>query len=101
MLASQTARHGAYRAALEWYQALSEALDQDNAERLAEVLGRGALRPGEEPKRFEIAVLLTLLSGIEQRLAQLGEYEVRRDLIVGDRDQVATFRRPSGAEVAV
>ena len=101
VLASQTARHGAYRAALDWYQALSEALDQDNTERLADVLSRGALRPGEEPKRFEIAVLLTLLTGIEQRLARLGEYEVRRDLIVGDRKQVATFLRPSGAEVAI
>jgi hypothetical protein len=100
VLASQSARHGAYRAALDWYQALSEALDQDDTERLADVLGRGALRPGEEPKRFEVAVLLTLLSGIEQRLAQLGEYEIIRDLIVGDREQVATFRC-RGAEVAV
>jgi len=83
-------------------QATVKALSSGDVARLGAkiILGNTyhlALRPGEEPKRFEIAVLLTLLTGIEQRLARLGEYEVRRDLIVGDRKQVATFLRPSGA----
>ena len=36
-------------------------------------LGDGALRPGSEVRRFKIAVLLTLLAGIERRLALLGD----------------------------
>lgn len=99
--AAKNARHFAYRSALEWYEAFVDAMDHEDSERLAAVLSDGALRPGEEPKRFEIAVLLTLLDGIERRLASLGEYVASRDLIAGDREQVATFSRPNGARIEV
>lgn len=99
--AAQNARHPAYRSALQWYAAFTDAMDHDDAERLATVLSEGALRPGDEPKRFEIAVLLTLLAGIEQRFAALGEYQTSRELIAGDRQQMATFTRPNGGRVDV
>jgi len=99
--AAQSARHSAYRYALRWYEAFVDAMDHDDPERLAAVLGEGALRPGDEPKRFEIAVLLSLLEGIERRLSALGDYDVCRDLIAGDRRQVATFTRANGARVDV
>lgn len=99
--AAQNARHPAYQSALRWYTAFADAIDHDESERLAAVLSEGALRPGDEPKRFEIAVLLTLLAGIEQRFAALGVYQTSRDLIAGDRQQVATFTRPNGGRVEV
>jgi hypothetical protein len=99
--AAQSARHPAYQSALRWYAAFTDAIDHDDSERLAKVLSEGALRPGDEPKRFEIAVLLALIAGIEQRLAALGEYETSRDLVSSDRHQVATFTRPNGARVEV
>jgi hypothetical protein len=99
--AAKNARHSAYQAAIAWYEVLVDALDHDEASRLADVLSDGALRPGNEAKRFEIAVLLTLLGGIEQRLAALGEYTVSRDLIASDRQQVATYRRNDGSGIEV
>jgi hypothetical protein len=99
--AAGSARHPAYRSALRWYEALVDALDHDDSERLAAVLCAGALRPGDEAKRFEIAVLLSVLAGIERRLSALGEYAVSRDLIAKDRKQVATFTRPNGASIGV
>jgi hypothetical protein len=99
--AAKNARHSAYQSALAWYEVLVEALDHDDAARLAAVLGDGALRPGSEAKRFEIAVLLTLLGGLEQRLAALGEYTASRDLIASDRQHVATYRRPDDSSITV
>jgi hypothetical protein len=99
--AAQNARHPAYQSALRWYAAFADAIDHDESERLAAVLSEGALRPGNEPKRFEIAVLLTLIAGIEQRLSALGDYETSRHLIAGDRHQVATFTRPNGTSVEI
>lgn len=99
--ATKNARHAALQAALRWYEPLVDALDHDDPQRLAAVLGAGALRPGSDAKRFEIAILLSLLDGIEHRLAGLGEYTVSRDLIASDRRQVATFARPDGSSVEV
>lgn len=99
--AARNARHPAYQAALRWYEPLVDALDHDDAQRLAAVLGDGALRPGTDAKRFEIAVLLSLLDGIERRLAALGDYTASRDLIASDRRQVATFARPDGSSIEV
>jgi hypothetical protein len=95
--AAKNARHPAYQAALAWYEVLVDALDHDDAERLADVLCNGALRPGSDAKRFEIAVLLALLAGIEERLAGLGEFVASRDLIASDRRQVATFVGADGS----
>lgn len=99
--AARSARHSAYQAALAWYQVLVDALDHDDPERLAAILCDGALRPGSEPKRFEVAVLMMLLTGIEGRLAALGEYSITRDLIASGRNQVATFQRPDGSSIEV
>lgn len=99
--ATRHARHPAYRAALRWYEPVVDALDHDDSQRLAAILGDGALRPGSEPKRFEIAVLLTLLAGIERRLALLGDYTASRDLIASDRRQIATFERPDATRIEV
>lgn len=99
--AARNARHPAYRSALRWYEALADALDHDDPERLAKLLSEGGLQPAEEPRRFELAVLLALLDAIDQHLASDPAYEVERTFIAADRQQVATFTRASGTCIDV
>lgn len=91
--AAANARHPAFRSALSWHEALTQALDSDDPERLAKLLSDGALRPMAEAKRFEIAVLLTLLQTLEVRLSPESGWDVSRDIIVSGRQAIATFRR--------
>jgi len=85
---------------LRWFDLLRRALDTDDPERLATVLRDGALRPMDKPKRFEVAVLITLLEAINVRLPESAGWAVERDLIAVGRDSIATFRR-DGAAVTV
>jgi len=99
--AAQNARHPAYRSALHWHEALTDALDHEDPQRLAQLLSEGGLQPGDEPKRFELAVLLTVIESIERHLAASGEYEAARTFIAEGREQVATFTRACGTRIEV
>lgn len=99
--AARNARHPAYASAVRWYERLVAVMDTDDPAQLASVLSEGALQAGEPSKRFEIAVLLSVLGGIEARLSVLGDYAVALDVISRDRQQVATFRRRDGSCIEV
>lgn len=99
--AARNARHSAYRSALVWYEAVADALDHNDPERLATVLSQGALRPVSDAKRFEVAVLLTLLAGVERRLPAQDGWSISRGLIASGRNAIATFQRADGSRVDI
>jgi hypothetical protein len=91
--AARGARHLAYR---------SDALDSHDSANLTRVLSRGALRPASEAKRFEIAVLLALIEGIEARLRQGNGWEATRAVVAANRQGSSPSRgRTAGASTSI
>lgn len=109
--AAQRARHPAYRTAAQLALAIHDALDSADPARVAPYLAAGALWPLQEARRFELAVLCRLLDRMGRRLGMASDdapdaqaqrpWAVQHDLIVGQRDAVATFQRRDGARVEI
>lgn len=98
--AARNARHPAYSACLTWYRAMSDALDSSDPERLARILAEGALRPLDRPKRFEVAVVLSLLRGLAQRLPAEDGWILETRVIAPGRREIAVFKK-EGQEIGV
>ncbi len=95
-VAAMSARHPAYRLAVEWHQRLAEGLDSDDPLQLAKVLSRGALWPANVDTRFEIAVAVRLVEALNGRLVEkysASGFEFCRSIVMSNRNEIAVFKR--------
>lgn len=94
--AAMSARHQAYRLAVEWNQRMADGLDSNDPREIARVLAQGALWPASIDTRFEIAVALRLVEALNRRLAEKcanGSFEFSRSIVMKDRSEIAVFTR--------
>ena len=97
-VAATSARHQAYRLAVEWNQRLADGLDSNAPSEIARVLAQGSLWPASVDTRFEIAVALRLVEALNQRLIEkcsAAGFEFARSIVMKDRSDIAAFRRGS------
>lgn len=103
LTAARSAREAGFRAAADWHQRMRVAFDEPSAEATARVIARGALAPASEDVRFELAVLLRLLSALRGAVeeAEPGRWSLDLGLIRAGRADLATLRRDDGARIAL
>lgn len=101
--AARSARESAHRAAAEWHQRMREAFDDPSAEATARVIARGALAPASPDVRFELAVVLRLLTALRRTVeeAEPGRWTHDHGLIHAGRADLATLRRDDGARLVL
>lgn len=101
--AAGMARHPAYAEAAAWHERLRQAREGMTPEATARLLAEGALWPVEPQTRFELAVLLRLLVGLEAHLERRepGRWRSERRLILQGADEVAVLRRDDGASLTL
>jgi hypothetical protein len=100
--AALAARHPGYALAVRLHRALREGLDATDPERVARALAEGALAPGDDPTRFELAVLLRLIQALEARLVRRPDrWELHRSLVIPGRREVAELLGERGGRVRV
>jgi hypothetical protein len=98
--AAEAAVHPCYQEALAWHRRMSEALDDHDERRLAQVLAQGALRPLSEDAQFELAVLIRLVEAIAH-VCEPGGWRFERSIVLKNRTSVARFYRDDGAGIEV
>ena len=103
LAAGRSAREVAYREAEAWYRRLRTAFDAPDEVATASLLAEGALAPVSADTRFEIAVVLRLVTSLWTRLTdrQPDRWTLSHGLIHSGRHDVATLRRDDGAVVEV
>lgn len=102
--AARAARHRCFEDALDWYSWMDDALSATDDEATARLIAAGALTPVSDPTRFEIAVLIRLILGIEMALEQAADgrvWGVESSILIGNRKDVVRFVRDDGLTVRV
>jgi hypothetical protein len=101
--AALNARHPCYRAAAAWHRRLQESREDDDPQRLARLVAEGALMPVSVDRRFELAVLIRLIQGLEARAQTMepGRWSLERSLVLPGRKEVAALVRDDGSRLAV
>lgn len=94
--AAQAARHPCYESARRWHGWMEDALDRHDEHRLAEILAKGALQPADIHKRFEVAVLLSLVQAMADACAP-EMWNIEYGLVRRKRKDVACFTRTDGS----
>lgn len=95
-VAATSARHHAYRLAVEWNKRLVDGLDSNEPGDIAKVLAQGSLWPASVDTRFEIAVALRIIEELNHRLVEkcsAGGFELSRSVVMRDRSDIAAFTR--------
>jgi hypothetical protein len=100
--AARGARDPVHALALRLHRAMREGLDETDPDRVARTVAEGALAPGDDHTRFELAVLLRLIQALEARLAGRGDrWDLRRSLVIPGRREIAELAGERGGSVRV
>lgn len=93
--AARASRELVFQEAARWHDELRLGLDAADPARIARTVAEGSLLPLSKDTQFEIAVAIKLIAEVNNALeiAQPGEWQHERGLVIADRKDIATLRR--------
>lgn len=101
--AARAARRRAYESAVQIHDALDAALNDNDSQRVANLVAQGALTATSPNRRFELAVALRFIKVTESLLERWepGCWKLERCLVMSGRREMARFKSSDGRSLKV